>query len=1337
MSNYAQKLWWTTSDGPTFVPSQTLSLSPSPSSSPASSDSSPSIASSAIPTTSRPSATATSADFTPTSPIPSSATSGPPSLSSSLTTFTTSVPITITNPDTTFVSFSETTITSSRVFTAFPDTQTIEAAALLEPVCIGDGVDTYSLGLLSTLVVPTVFGLLIWLLFAILRPRYRQVYGLREWFVQQSFRPKPLGRSFWAFLFPPVPLVPSLPSDVSDAGRSPAKDAALFTSDEQLSQRVLWVCTLIAAGWTVLALAGFLPLYMVSMPCLADSAPRPHYTGVFSVLQDLSLLRLLQVLDAGQVTTTSDFRAILSVREIVSGQDFAPKARVRIIIVTVLALVLGLLPVLWKILKEFNRTVAYRERWLEVHCQGLEMGWLSARRAPGFVGWGEKRLKDYLVKIGLSSCLDMSDRNARSRRRRRAQEMNNEERGEFEVDVQSLFSVGDTGHLALLIDERDEVLENLEVAETKYINSFRLTTPDPSIADWEPPVPPPKEEPNSPPRPPISRPLPLSHSAVSSRRRGRRARNPAYGSSSLPPTSYVMPYQFYQISELGGITGGEFADPERDLPSSASRRSRQPSFTDSVSKRIVGSRFQEVNRDSVAYGRLPVGSPLQVDDNGGLSPVPTSRDGPDTAPGSTHDSPLPDRGLYGPNQHSSWDTAQFREGEHPPNWYYQNHHPEMIPEDVEPDEDWHDVAQEDPEAFQNAEEYPTQARRRPRPPRTRTGAGTPIEEHRETFPMRNRAAPAIPEEVPPPHLRLQPRQPFVRPLSGLDHGQLGQIYADINHWRWKLKVINTEIAEVQRECYNDIADGARIKGWLMIGRGLRHLQGIQLIEGRAKEDIRWDELQNEGDWTRDVVWWLAVIMIGILLGVGMTAVSGLAVAIAPDVAHYFPFFMPLVTGNRLAAGIASGFAAALAATLFITIAHSIIRQMAPITRTVSVSSSKLIMFKTMFYTLLIVAAIWLFTTGAILFSLQALSTDSRETASVADGAIYMSAFALILVLNIAVVFPGLLALQPVRLWKVIRAERLAVTPRQRFRAVFPGTYDPSYATGCSILAIIFASAFALIFPLLAPAVLLLLLLTLIAHRFLVGYVYGRTLSQTGGLLHIWLLRRLGSVLAFQPLLLGLIFLSRRLWVEGGVLCGAAIFVVVIVESFCGWRTSLSERCSLSAITLDALGTFQQTASPGKRQDVDEESTSLVSSAQNTRARGSFASVLEMMSLTLAVTPSASETRGPLPLETENLDDLTATERAARTNPDAPPHLPPLPFADHAEEMAGILYAPELLAPPPMIWLPNDVGGIARSEAYDLQRYHNLPVTLDVRAKEDVPQALRRSGSSAHTPQYAL
>lgn len=65
----------------------------------------------------------------------------------------------------------------------------------------------------------------------------------------------------------------------------------------------------------------------------------------------------------------------------------------------------------------------------------------------------------------------------------------------------------DTQALALLIDERDEILENLEIAETRYIGSFRVTTPDPSILDFPPPVPE-KDKPY------ISRPLPLGQNST-------------------------------------------------------------------------------------------------------------------------------------------------------------------------------------------------------------------------------------------------------------------------------------------------------------------------------------------------------------------------------------------------------------------------------------------------------------------------------------------------------------------------------------------------------------------------------------------------------------------------------------------------------------------------------------------------------------------------------------------------------------------------------------------------------------------------------------------------------
>lgn len=301
----------------------------------------------------------------------------------------------------------------------------------------------------------------------------------------------------------------------------------------------------------MLGLAGALPLYLVNMPCLATSTGggESRFGGAYGTLQDLSLLRLLRLLDDGNVST--NFAVTLSPvgkRAVIDGVDFAPQIRTRLIILVVLTLVVGVLPALWKILKEYTKLVNYRRIWAEERCEGKEMAWLSARDAPGFAGWGEKRIKDFLVKSGLSGGFENGSGNGngngksngskteklapgsrrisgpyspRSQRRNEQQPLTSLEEAELEVDISSLFSIGyahihplvhslhtnerrDTQRLALLIDERDEILENLEIAETRYISSFRLSTPDPSIADFQAPPVPPKDN-----RPYISRPLPL------------------------------------------------------------------------------------------------------------------------------------------------------------------------------------------------------------------------------------------------------------------------------------------------------------------------------------------------------------------------------------------------------------------------------------------------------------------------------------------------------------------------------------------------------------------------------------------------------------------------------------------------------------------------------------------------------------------------------------------------------------------------------------------------------------------------------------------------------------
>lgn len=161
-------------------------------------------------------------------------------------------------------------------------------------------------------------------------------------------------------------------------------------------------------------------------------------------------------------------------------------------------------------------------------------------------------------------------------------------------------------------------------------------------------------------------------------------------------------------------------------------------------------------------------------------------------------------------------------------------------------------------------------------------------------------------------------------------------------------------------------------------------------------------------------------------------------------------------------------------------------------------------------------------------------------------------------------------------------------------------------------------------------------LTLIAHRYLISYVYGRTdTGQTGGLLYIWVIRRFATMLCLQPLLLGLIFLTKQLWVLGGVLVGCAVLIVIVVEAYCEWKTRVPKVNSLSPITRDSLDSFrraQREGLPGAREDdMSLLSSHGARSPGDGEPRGSIASVLDMMSLTLAVMPSTSRGRGPIPL----------------------------------------------------------------------------------------------------------
>ncbi|KAJ7778491.1 hypothetical protein B0H16DRAFT_1683704 [Mycena metata] len=619
MSVSAQQNWYTTSNGSVFIPSSTRSSSQS-----SHSTLSPSVLS--------------------FSTIPSLSTA-PSSLPPGFTSYTTTFPTTVTGPATTYTSLAESVVITQAIATI-----TLAPQLNANSVCIGSGTDSSSNGLLASIIIPSFIGLLIWLLFAILRPRFRQLYGLREWFVEQDLRPKPLSSSLFAFLHPPVPLVPPVPSDVSDMGESPAGDANLFPADEQLSQRAVWIALLIALGWAFLGLAGALPLYMVSIPCLANLPSSSTFSGAYSTLEDLSLMRLLRAFDDN--STSVDTANLFHVRAVASGSGDPQHLRIRVIVLTVLVLVLALLPALYKILKELSRLIAYRHRWVALRCEGKQLGWLSARHAPGFAGWGEQRFKDFVVKSGLSSGMlngsegTLGARPRRSPTREGEDQPNEEEKDALQVDITNIYSICDTQRLALLIDERDEILENLEIAETRYISSFRLTTPDPSVSNFDLLA---QEQEQDSSRPYISHPQPLRNSSTRRPRR-KRSLNPAFAASSLaPPSSFVAPSLYYKLNRVHGVSGGQFGanviseDSENELGGDGTG---EQSLSQTINARVVGSRFQEVNRNSVTLGRLPLGSHVRVDQTGELGPT-GGRGGIDEH--GYFSTMIPDPTRFGPN----------------------------------------------------------------------------------------------------------------------------------------------------------------------------------------------------------------------------------------------------------------------------------------------------------------------------------------------------------------------------------------------------------------------------------------------------------------------------------------------------------------------------------------------------------------------------------------------------------------------------------------------------------------------------------------------------------------
>lgn len=223
-----------------------------------------------------------------------------------------------------------------------------------------------------------------------------------------------------------------------------------------------------------------------------------------------------------------------------------------------------------------------------------------------------------------------------------------------------------------------------------------------------------------------------------------------------------------------------------------------------------------------------------------------------------------------------------------------------------------------------------------------------------------------------------------------------------------------------------------------------------------------------------------------------------------------------------------------------------------------------------------------------------------------------------------------------------------------------------------------------------------------------SYVTCNTDGETGAQTAIWALRICTHLVAISPILLGLVILSRRQWVIGAVSIATGIAILLFVEGL----PRLRRRKTASASREQAVAFYN--ALMAWTPDAQ-----LTAKNQDT-ARGRRRSNATIFELITALHPRSEPPTardGQLPLPSDAIDDLINPRLAAWANPlaERPPELPPLDEVESTNTLnaSRTMYPPSLVAPSPVIWLPDDKNGIGRLEASDLVRHHQLDAMVDV------------------------
>lgn len=175
-------------------------------------------------------------------------------------------------------------------------------------------------------------------------------------------------------------------------------------------------------------------------------------------------MRLLNAVDPTTTSAAVSARNLLStvINSFATASSTNPaNASTRLLILVILLPILTLLPALFTICRAFLKLRRWRATFLDVTCDGLEMGFLACESE----GLGEELIRRRLRENGLmqgdAPALQVPMHEG---------EGEGQEAKPHTVEVVSVFAVPDTRELEALVEERASALDRLERFETKYIN---------------------------------------------------------------------------------------------------------------------------------------------------------------------------------------------------------------------------------------------------------------------------------------------------------------------------------------------------------------------------------------------------------------------------------------------------------------------------------------------------------------------------------------------------------------------------------------------------------------------------------------------------------------------------------------------------------------------------------------------------------------------------------------------------------------------------------------------------------------------------------------------------